>query len=148
MWPQHLLSHFFIAWRFLTKTFKNMSLWFSINSSKYVQLWNLVLKTILILIKFPLEWYTSCRHLNFAPTYENGSRDDFLPFWKFGHLGASWPFCGLHQNFSGSHRAMEVIGPFRNLKPEFSLDLKFFAGLCYRAWTKSYVLRKCTINYY
>ena len=58
----------------------NMSLRFSINSSKYVNFWTLVLKTILILIKLPFQRYVSCWHLNFDTTYENGQHGDFLPF--------------------------------------------------------------------
>ena len=30
---------------------------------------------------------------------------------------------------------LEVIGPYKNVKQDFSLDSIFFTGLCYRAWT-------------
>ena len=82
--------NFFISWRFLRKkptTFKTMPLRFFINSSKYVHFWTLVLKTILILIKFPFQQYVNCRRLNFDPTYENGRHGDFPRFWKSGILG-------------------------------------------------------------
>ena len=87
-------------------TFKTMSLRLSMKSSKYVNFWTLVLNKILILTKLSLQRYISCRHLNFDPTYQIGSHGDFLPFWKSGILGASWQFCGLHQNFFGSNRAI------------------------------------------
>ena len=86
-----------------TYNFKNMSFRFSINSSKHVHFWTLILKTILCLIKFPFQRYINCRPLNFDLTYENGHHGDFLPFWKSGILG----FCGLQQNFSGNHRATQ-----------------------------------------
>ena len=63
-------------------TYKNIPLRFSINSLKYAQLGTLVLKTILVLIKFPFQWYISCRHLNFDPTYKTGLHGDFLLFWN------------------------------------------------------------------
>ena len=127
-----LLSHFLISWPFLTKkptTSKNMSLWFSINSSKYVHFWTLVVKAILILIKFPFQQYISCRHLNFDPAYENGCHSDFLPFWKLRTLGLLDHFVIWSKIF------LEVIGPCKNLRQGFFLDLRIFMGLYYRAWT-------------
>ena len=126
------LSYFFISWRFLTKkltSFTNMSLQFSINSSKYIHFWTLVLKTILILIKFPLQRYISCRHLNFYSTYQNGCHGDFPPFWKLGILGLVDHFVVCSKIF------LEVITPCKKVKVEFSLDSKIFTGLCYSAWT-------------
>ena len=64
-----------------------MSLQFSMNSSKYVHFWTLVLNTILILIKFIFQRYVSCRHLNFDPTYKIGRHGDFPSFWKLEILG-------------------------------------------------------------
>ena len=65
-WIQgHILkSLFHILMNFNKKatTFKKVSLQFSINSSKYVHFWTLVLNTILILIKFLFQRYISCRH--------------------------------------------------------------------------------------
>ena len=89
-----------------TYNFKNMSFRFSINSSKYVHFWNLVLKTILIPMKFPFQRYISCRNLNFDPTYENRHHGDFSPFWKLGILGLLDHFVVCTNFFSGNHRAI------------------------------------------
>ena len=59
--------------------------------------------------------------MNFDPTLENEQNGDFPSFVKIGNFGASWPFCGLHQNFSG------IIGLCKNMKQKFSLNLKIFA---------------------
>ena len=59
--------------------------------------------------------------MNFDPTFENEQNGDFPSFVKIGNFGASWPFCGLHQNFSG------IIGLCKNMKQKFSLNLKIFA---------------------
>ena len=75
-------------------TFKNMSLQFSINSSKYVHFWTLVIQEILILANLSFWWYISCRHFNFdplTPTYENGHQGNFPQFWR----SRICVFCGL-----------------------------------------------------
>ena len=86
-----LFSHFFISWQFSIKNLQFLRTcpfrFLSILSSKYVLFWNLVFKTILILIKFPFQWYINCRYLNFDATYDNGRHGDFPPFWKSGILG-------------------------------------------------------------
>ena len=127
-----LLSHYFISWWFLTKkptTFKNMSLRFSISSLKYVCFWTLVFKTILILIKFPFQRYISCRHLNFDPMYDSGRYGDFPPLWKSGMLGIVDHFVVCIKIF------LEFLGPYKNVKQEFSLDSKVFTELYYRGLT-------------
>ena len=101
-------------------TFKNMFRQFSINSSKYVHFWTQVLKTILILIKFPFQRYISCRHLNYDPTYEDGRHSDFLPFWKLGTLVLVDHFVVCTKIF------LDVIGLYKNVKEEFSLDSNIF----------------------
>ena len=119
-----LSSHFFISWWFLVK--KTLQLlgicpfsFLSIvrNMSNFC---TLVLKKILILIKFPFQWYISCRHLNFDPTYENGHHGDFLPFWKLGIFKLVDHFVVCTKIF------LEVIGPYKKVKQEFSLDSKLF----------------------
>ena len=75
-----------------------MSLWFSINSSKYVHFWTLVVQKILILANFSFQQYISCRHFNFdplTPTYENGHQCNFLQFWR----SRICVFCDLCHNF-------------------------------------------------
>ena len=127
-----MLSHFFISSQFLTKkhtTFKHTSLRFSINSSKHVHFWPLAIKTILILIRFHFQRYISCTHLKFDSTYENGRHVDFQPFWKLGILELADHFAVCTKIF------LEVIGPYKNLKQEFSLESKIFTGLYYRDWT-------------
>ena len=99
-------------------TFKNISLRFSVNSWKYVHFWILVFMTILILIKFPFQRYISGRHLNFGPTYENGHHGDFPSFWKSLILGLVDHCVVCTKIF------LEVIGSYKNLKQEFSLDSK------------------------
>ena len=101
-----LLSHFFLMIFNKTYSFKNMSFRFSISSSKYVHFLTLVLKTILILIKFIFQRYISCRHLNFDPTYENGYDGDFLRFWKSAILGLVDHFVVCTKLF------LEVIRPY------------------------------------
>ena len=54
---------------------------------------------------------------------------DFAPFWKSLILGLLDGFVVCTKIF------LEVIGPYKNVKQEFSLDSKVFTGLCYRAWT-------------
>ena len=106
-----------------TYNFKNMSFRFSINSSKHVHFWTLVLTTILILVKFPFQWYISCGHLNFDPTYENGHHDHFPAFWKSEILGLVDYFQVCTKSF------LEVIGSYKNVKQEFSIDSKNFTEL-------------------
>ena len=53
---------------------------------------------------------------------------DFPPFWKSGILGLVDHFVVCTKIF------LEVIGPYKNVKQEFSLDSKIFTGLYYRAW--------------
>ena len=107
---------------------KNISFRFSINNSKYVHFWTIALETILILLKFPLQQYKSCRHLNVDATYENGRHDGFPSYWKSGILGLQDRFVVCTKFF------LEVTGWYRNLKQEFSLDSKIFTGLYYRTW--------------
>ena len=114
--------------------FKNISFQFSIDSSKHVDFWTLVLKTILILIKFPFQRNVSCKHLNLDFTYEKGT---MVIFHHFENRG----FWGLIDHFAVCTKFfLEVIGPYKNVKQEFSLDTKNFTGLYYRAW--SILIRK------
>ena len=92
---------------------------FSISSSKDVHFWTLVLKTILILIKFPFQRYMSCRHLNFDPTYEIGHHSGFLPFWKLGTLGLVGDFVVCTKIF------LDVMGPYKNAKQTLFLNRNF-----------------------
>ena len=110
-----------------TYNFKNISFQFSINSSKYFHFWTLVIKTILILIKFLFQRYINCRYLNFDPTYENRQNGDFPLFWKSEILGLVDHFAVCTKIF------LEVIGSYKNVKQEFSLDSKFFTGFFYMA---------------
>ena len=126
-----LLGYFFISWRFLTKRptiFTKMSLRFSINSLKCVHFWTLLFNTVLILITFPFQRYISCRHLTFDTTYENGCHGDFPLFWKWD-IGASWPFCGLHQNFSGSDSHIRMWNKDFLLTQKFLRDSIIGLGL-------------------
>ena len=123
-----LLSNFFLSWWFLTKkstTFKNMSLQFSINSSKYVHFWTLVLKTILILIEFLFQRYVSCRHFNFDPTYEIGRHGHFPSFWKLEILGLIYDFLVSNKIFWKSQ------GHIRTWNNNFS-ELKNFYGTLFQ----------------
>ena len=54
---------------------------------------------------------------------------DFPPFWKSGILGLVDHFVVCTKIF------LEVIGPYKKVKQEFSLDWKIFTGLYYRART-------------
>ena len=102
-----------------TYNFKNMSLRFYIKNSKHVHFWTLVFNTILILNNVPFQQYISCRHLNFDPTYKNGRHVHFSPFWKSGILGLVDHFEVCTNYF------LEVLGPYKNVKQEFSLESKF-----------------------
>ena len=92
----------------------------SINSSKYVHFWTLVLKTMLTLIKFPFQRYISYRHLNFNATFENGCYGDFPSFRKQEILRLLHYFAVCTKSF------LEIIGPYKNVNQEFSLDSKKF----------------------
>ena len=120
-----------MLWFFWVKS-TNLRIWsfqFSINSSKYVHFWILVLEKILILIKFPFQRYINCRHLDFVPTNENRHRGNFPLFWKS-------EISGLVDNFAVCTKIfLEVIGPYKNVKEELSLDSKTFMRFYYRAWT-------------
>ena len=105
----HFVKSFFYILTIFNKkstTFKNMFLWFSINNHCIIiYFWTLVLKTILILIKFPFQRYLSYVHLNFGTKFENGHHGDFPPFWKSAILGLVDHFVVCTKN----HRA---IGPY------------------------------------
>ena len=107
-----------------------MSLRFSISTLKYAHFWTLVVNTILILIKFPIQRYLSCRHLKFDPTYEIGHHGGFSPFWKLGILVLVDDSVLCIKTF------LEVMGPYKNVKQKLSLDSKVFMGPYYMAWTK------------
>ena len=128
-----LFSHFFISWQFSIKNLQLLRIcpfrFLSILSSKYVLFWILVFKTILILIKFPFQWYINCRHLNFDATYENGRHGDFPPFWKSGILGLVDHFVVCIKIFLEFTRSSEKV------KQEFSFDSNTFTRLYYRTGT-------------
>ena len=117
-----MLSHFSYLGRFFNKkttTFKNMSLQFSLNSSKYVHSWTLAVNKILILIKFPFQRYISCRHLTFDPTYEIGCHGNFPPFRKSGILALVDYFGVCTIIF------LKFIGRYKNVKQDFFWTQKF-----------------------
>ena len=95
-----------------------------------VHFWTLLLKTTLILRKVLFQRH-SCRHLNFDPTYENGRQNDFCAISKIGNLEASWPFCGLHQNFSASLRGIYERETRVFLDSNFLQDSITGLGLCH-----------------
>ena len=120
-----------------------MSLRFSINSSKYVHFWTLVLNTILILIKVAYQRYISRRHWNFDPTHEIWGHGDFPPFWKSGILRLVEDFVVCNKMF------LEIMGPYKNVKQKFSVDSNIFTGLYYRQGL-DYILktlRKCCFSH-
>ena len=115
-----MLSHFFMSERYLTKKLQLLRTcpFFFLSIAQKI----LVFNTVWILIKCPFQRYISCRHFNCDPAYEIGRHGYFPPFWKTGILG-------LVDNCT----KLELIGPHKNVKQDFFLDFKIFAGLCYRA---------------
>ena len=95
-----------------------MSLRFSLNSSKYVHFWTLVLKTInpnkiSFTTIYKLQAFEHRPHVsNWVP--------HFPPFWKFGILGLVDDFMVCIKIF------VEVIWPCKNLKQQFFQSSKNF----------------------
>ena len=103
-----------------TYNFKKMSFWFL--SIEYRNMSNFEPH---FLRQFPFQWYITCRHLNFDPTYENRHHGNFSPFWKLGILELVDHFVICTKIF------LEVIGPYKNVKQEFALGAKTVMGLYY-----------------
>lgn len=116
-----------------------MSLQVSINNSKNIHIWTLLLKAMLILMKFPFQQYKSCWQLNFDPTCDNGCHGA-LPLQNrevWGSLTILWFAPHFFLNSQGH----------KNVKREICLDSKMFTGIYSRDWTM-YVKQKKSLLFY